>query len=183
MITENLYSDGNVGDGVIVVNGANANGVQDGVFATANGGWAQNDNWEFTMENTALTTSRFTKVITMVCNLRYFFNGALGLGDVFGFDVHDGIGWTTLETFNAGNAPQGIDPGDYVESYDLSGILDTVGKLNAAKFRWIKTDAIGAYVGTVCLDSLRIRIEIAEKRLVGANLMLGGLVDNEMFVT
>lgn len=161
MGSETLYSDGNTGNGVVVNNAANANGVQDGNFANANGGWAQNDNWEFTMGDTALTAAQLAAAASMVCNLRYYFDGGLGLGDVFTFDVHDGVGWTTLETFNALNAPLGADPGDYVENYDLSGILNTVAKLNAAQFRWIKTDATGGYGGTIYVDSIRIVTTLA----------------------
>ncbi len=171
MTSETLYSDGNTGNGVGVNNAPNANGVQDGNFADADGGWAQNDNWEFTMQNTALTAALLARMASMVCNLRYYFGGALGLGDVFDFDIHDGVGWTTLETFDALNSPEGLDPGKYVENYDLSGILDTVAKLNAAEFRFIKTDAIVS-VNTIHVDSIRIvtYYDISGKRLVGLTM-------------
>jgi len=140
---------------VTVNNPLNANGVQDGNFADANGGWAQNDSWEFTMDDTGLSDSAISRATSMKMNLRYYISPGAGATDEFRLDVWDGAGWTPLETFNVGNPWQAADPGDYIEDYDISGLLTDATKLNAAKFRLIFI-AAAPFTGIVYVDSIRI---------------------------
>jgi len=157
MATETLYSDGNTGSGVVVLNASDADGDQDGNFASANGGWASFDDWEFTMQDTGLTDSEILGAITMVMNLRYYMDPSLAGTEAIGLDVWDDSGgvWQPLDAFNTGNQPETSDPGNYVENYDLTPYINSASELNAIKFRFVCT-SLSPYGGTVYVDSMRV---------------------------
>jgi len=136
---------------------ANANGATDDLWASANGGkWALADVWEFVQDDSTRTDETFHQVRVYI---RHYQSGYSN--DGICLEVWNGIGWTVIKTWSSTDPPP-TAAGTYY--YDVTSILDTWTKINAAKVRIRKFSTVAASDSiTWYVDSVEIRVGFPEE--------------------
>jgi len=161
---ESLYSGSNAqSGGLTITNSANANGPTTGNFASATAAdnkWAQDSRyWYFVMDDSSLGTETINSVTLY---LKHYQGGHVD--DNYNIDVYDGTTWNTVQSYDGVSPPTT----DTTNNWDVSAILNTLTKINAAQVRIAGAgksgggDAVTWYVDTV---ELRIDYTVLDNTL------------------
>ncbi len=126
---------------------ANGSGTTD--FADASGLWAKAtyESWTFVMANSAVGTGTLN---TVTLYLQHYQSG--WANDNYNIDVYDGSTWSTVRAYTNGDGPPTADTPD---SWDVSSVLNTWTKIDAAQVRIIgngtlqSEDTVDWFVDTV----------------------------------
>lgn len=155
--TENIYSDSNTGSGVTVTNSVNAEGDRDGVFASADSGWAFDDYWEFTMGNSNILDSEIRDATSITVSLCHYASANLGGLEGMEFDIWDDSAstWVVLESWTWMAQPPTAAPGTYNENYSIKDYITSKSELDAVRFRIYAA----SYAGIWYVDGVRIVID------------------------
>ncbi len=154
---ENLWSGSNAGaSGVTVTNTANANGSATSTWSNAvdsAGRWAANaGTWTFTMNNSAIGTGTINSVYLY---LKHYQSGQVD--DALSIQVYDGTAWTTVQSYNATTRPP---TGDTTNNWDVSSILNTWTKIDAALIRILGVAKVGGHDAiTWYVDTVELRVD------------------------
>ena len=110
-----------------------------GTFGNTPGSWVY----------TAIQDTTLPSIVSTTLNIQF---GATIGNDTISLDVYDGVGWTPVTSFNT-NTPFAL------YSYDVSAILDTTTKVNAAQVRLLGTNRQGAADNiTFTMDEIRLDV-------------------------
>jgi len=135
---------------------ANAYGSETGTWADARGLWAKDpyEYWTFVMDSSAVGAGTINTVTLSLTHYQ-----SEWVDDSFNIDVFDGSTWNTARAYTSGDGPPITGTAD---NWDVSLVLDTWTKIDAAQVRIIGNEPLGKE-DTVdwFVDTVELRIDYA----------------------
>ena len=125
--TDNLWSGSNSAPNLTLTSSANADGSGPGTWADANGKWTKsNYSWDFVMGDSTSTGT----INSVTLYLKHYQSG--WADDSFLIQIYDGSAWNDVQSYAEGSGPP---DGDITNDWDVSTVLNTWTKINAAEVR------------------------------------------------